>query len=90
MNSHQWKVCVFVHVCKYVPKGNMCTGEEGQLRPNNSVTPLHSRTADNAIRLHKYNKSKDKFMEQLRTTTGLKSTEGNLAECELLYILYTQ
>lgn len=39
------------------------------------------QTADNAIQLHKYNKSKDKFTEQRRTATGLKNTEGNLAEC---------
>ncbi len=59
----------------------MSTGEEGQLCPINSLTPLHSQTADNAIQLHKYNKSKDKFAKQLRTTTGLKSTEGNLVKC---------
>lgn len=35
-------VCFFMLACKYMPEGNMCTGEEGQLCPINSLTPLHS------------------------------------------------
>lgn len=66
--SHQWKVYVSMHVCKYVPEGNMCTGEEGQLCPINSLTPLHSPTTDNAIQLH--NKSKDKSTKQLGKYRG--------------------
>lgn len=70
MNSRQRKVCVSVHVCKYVPEGNMCTGEEGQLCPINSLTPLHSQTADNAIQLHKYNKSKINSLNNLELQQG--------------------
>lgn len=82
MNSCKCEVCVFMHGAKMYPR-EICAQERDkeQLCPIISLTPLHSQTADNAIRFHKYNKNKDKSNKQLGMTAMLESRKGNIVKC---------